>query len=55
MKQFYELFPNDLIVPQAGAQIFLIPWNHLFYAPMRKLGHFCLKIRKNNVNALIFK
>lgn len=51
MKQFYELFPNDLIAPQAGAQmaneitpqagaqIFLIPWNHLKYIMDKSKGN----------------
>lgn len=29
MKQFYELFNENEITPQVGAQIYIIPWNHI--------------------------
>ena len=28
-KQFYEMFPSVEKMPQLGAQIFMIPWNHI--------------------------
>lgn len=46
MKQFYELFPENEIVQQVAAKLFMIPWGHMIL--------LLTKIRKDSRKAMFY-